>query len=235
MGRKINNGRFTRCYDKTLTKEYLEKAYPKDGAQKIAIKFGINVRTVYNYLESYNIPRNKKKNSRIKAGQIWGLLKTVCIVGKLKNGTYKWKCECECGKETIVPSSRIKAGKVKSCGCLAKRKHNHRWKGYAGISGSRISEIRLRARKKNFDFDLDAKFLWDLFIKQNRKCAITGIEIDLDKDGSLDRIDSNGGYTKNNVWWVTKDINKMKLDFTLDYFLKLCEIVVANKEQIKWA
>ena len=29
MGCKINNGRFTKCYDKKLTKKFLEKEYPK--------------------------------------------------------------------------------------------------------------------------------------------------------------------------------------------------------------
>ena len=69
--------------------------------------------------------------------------------------------------------------------------------------------------------------------KARQKCAITGKELDLTQDGSVDRIDSSRGYTKNNVWWVTKDINKMKLDFTLGYFIHLCEMVANNKEKIK--
>lgn len=110
------------------------------------------------------------------------------------------------------------------------------WKGYCGVSGARLSEIRLRAKKKNIKFNLTTKFLWQLYDKkQQRKCAITGEIIDLDKDGSLDRIDSKKGYTKDNVWWVKKDINKMKLDFTLPRFIELCEMVVANKEKIEWA
>jgi len=236
MGRKIENGRYTKCYSKILTKEYLETEYPKRGCYAIAHELDMNVKTIYNYLEYYNIPRDRKSRSQIKSGDVYGLLTMVEKSGKLKNGTIKWKCKCVCGKETTVPASRIKAGKVKSCGCLVKNKFgqkHHKWTGYCGISGSRLADIKIRAKKKNLEFDLDAQFLWEIFIKQDRKCAITGKELDLTQDGSVDRIDSSRGYTKNNVWWVTKDINKMKLDFTLDYFIHLCEMVANNKEKIK--
>jgi hypothetical protein len=105
---------------------------------------------------------------------------------------------------------------------------------HAHYSGSRIAEIRLRAKKKNMPFNLTAKFLWDLFEKQNRKCAITGLEIDLDSNGSIDRIDSTKGYTKDNVWWTDTKINRMKLDFPLADFIKMCEQVTLNKENIKY-
>jgi hypothetical protein len=234
-GRKVDNGRFVKCYDNKLTKKYLEKEYPKQGAYKIAKSLGIHVKTVYNYLGYYKIPRTRQENNKIKKGQIFGLLTLVEPVGKLKNGTITWKCMCDCGSETIVPSSRIKIGKVKSCGCLNKISGSKRWnwKGYCGISGSRFCEIRLRAKKKKWDFNLTPKFLWELFQQQNKRCAITNEIIDLNIDGSLDRIDSSKGYVKNNVWWVKKDINKMKLDFPLNLFIELCEKVVANKENIR--
>lgn len=37
-----------------------------------------------------------------------------------------------------------------------------------------------------------------------------------------------------NVWWVHKDINKMKLDFSLQDFINLCNLVVTNKENIRY-
>ena len=237
MGRSIKNGRYTKCYSKKLTKKFLQEQYPKYGAYKIAQDLGMSVKTIYNYLEYYHIPRDREKNNQVQQGNIFGYLTLIEPVGKLKNGTITWKCKCKCGKETIVPSSRVKIGAVKSCGCLLKTKGSNRWnwKGYCGISGARFTEIKWRAIKKDFDFDLTPQFLWQLYIeKQNKKCAITGEEIDLDKDGSLDRIDSSKGYIKTNVWWVKKDINKMKLDFPLHTFIELCEKVVANKENIGW-
>jgi hypothetical protein len=235
MGRKIENGRFTKCYDKKLTKKFLEKEYPKKGAYVLSKSLNIHVKTIYNYLEYYNIPRTRKISKTLKSGQIFGLLTLLHPEGKNKSdGGTKWKCQCSCGNTTIVPQSRLKTNRVKSCGCWKKRKMNHRWKGYCGISGARVSEIKGRARKHNFDFDLDPKFLWNLYIDQNKKCAITGKPIEIDIDGSLDRIDSSKGYVRDNVWWVTKNINKMKLDFSLPIFIDLCEQVVANKEKIKY-
>lgn len=42
---------------------------------------------------------------------------------------------------------------------------------------------------------------------------------------SLDRIDSNKGYNKENIQWVHKYINKMKMDFNQDYYIEMCRKV----------
>jgi hypothetical protein len=235
MGRSIANGRYTKCYDHKLTKKFLEKEYKEKGAYAISKLLDIHVKTIYNYLNYYNIPRTRLDNKKLKSGQIFGMLTLIKPNGKSKNdGGTRWLCKCGCGNHITVPQSRLKNNRVKSCGCWRKRKQNHLWKGYCAISGSRVSEIRLRAKNKNLDFDLDAKFLWNLYVNQKKKCAITGEELDIGIDGSLDRIDSSKGYIKTNVWWVKKDINKMKLDFPLDQFIDLCEQVVKNKENIKY-
>ena len=46
---------------------------------------------------------------------------------------------------------------------------------------------------------------------------------------SLDRIDSSKGYTKSNIQWVHKDINKMKSDFSMLRFLELCYAVLNGR------
>lgn len=33
-------------------------------------------------------------------------------------GESKWRCKCDCGKETIVKTSSLNSGKTQSCGCL---------------------------------------------------------------------------------------------------------------------
>ena len=62
------------------------------------------------------------------------------------------------------------------------------------------------------------KFLKILFAKQNGKCAITGIDLELETGTnkpnpnrcSLDRIDSLRGYNHRNVWLVCSWVNIMK-------------------------
>jgi len=214
-----------------LTKEFLTEEYinKQKGPYIIAKEVGCSPKIVYNYLDYHKIPR-RKCNGEINAENNFGWLTTIKVVGKSKNGTKIWLCQCECGNTVEIPTSRLKSGRAKSCGCYKKRKKNHRWRGYCDVSGRFVSEIRCRARTKQLDFDLTAQFLWSMWQNQNSKCAISGLDISLDKNASIDRIDSSKGYVTTNVWWVHKDINKMKMDLPLDYFLKMCEIIAQHKE-----
>lgn len=45
---------------------------------------------------------------------------------------------------------------------------------------------------------------------------------------SLDRIDGARGYVEGNVWWVHKDVNVMKMDLEVDYFVDLREGIARN-------
>jgi hypothetical protein len=79
------------------------------------------------------------------------------------------------------------------------------------------------------------KELWDLFVKQNRQCALTKLPLRFNstnnkRDGtaSLDRIDSNKEYTIDNVQWVHREINYMKQAYSQSHFIELCKLVVEN-------
>lgn len=235
MGRKLSNGRFTKAYDEKITPEFLYHEYivNKKSPYMIANELKINPKTIYNYLDYYKIPKEDRKG-QIKAGDQFKMLTTIEVVGKQKNGAHIWLCKCSCGSLTKANTASLKNGRRASCGCYKTIRPNHSWKGYCGISGSRVSEIKYRANKKGLEFNLTAEFLWNLFIQQNKKCAITNVDINLEKDASLDRIDNSKGYTTDNVWWVHQKINKMKLDFSLTEFIKLCESVATNKENIEW-
>jgi hypothetical protein len=87
---------------------------------------------------------------------------------------------------------------------------------------------RNRARSKGIDFDLDEEFVIKLYHNQNGKCFYSGLPISIDFNDevnifSIDRIDSNLGYLKDNVCLTNKHINTMKLNLTLEeffYFIK---------------
>lgn len=61
------------------------------------------------------------RNVEDLTGRTFGLL-TVVGREESRNGRSRWLCRCTCGGEKIVTAYDLKAGKVKSCGCLA-----HRW------------------------------------------------------------------------------------------------------------
>lgn len=118
--------------------------------------------------------------------------------------------------------------------------NNKYWQGYGEISGNYWSGIRKCASKRNLEFTLTIEEAWELFLKQNRKCRFSKIELTFpikfkDKNqgnytASLDRIDSDKGYTKDNVQWVHKLINIMKQDMKDEEFIEWCKLI--TKENI---
>lgn len=152
---------------------------------------------------------------------------------KLKGKTY-WRCICDCGEERVVDSSVLKSKTViaRCSFCKIKADKELRWKGYGEISGDFYSSIIRGAKSRKIDFNVSIEELWDLFLRQDRRCALTGQEIVLSagkklgkSTASLDRIDSKIGYNTDNVQWIHKDINIIKGDFSQEYFIKLCHLI----------
>jgi hypothetical protein len=219
-------------FDKILTKEFLEEEYTKNkkGPYYIAKMVGATVHTIYNYIDKYNIPRIDFGSALDVAGQKFNKLTVIKKVGKSKNGTTIWECECECGKKRNVHVSLLKNGNVKSCGkCTYKYGiENHLWKGHGGISGNLWSSIKCCAKNRNINFNITIKEAWDLFEKQNNECALSDLPISLEqnfKTASLDRKDSSLGYSLDNVQWLHKDINKIKASLSIKDFINLCKLI----------
>jgi hypothetical protein len=166
----------------------------------------------------------------INIGNRFGKL-TVIKYNKSSTGGRLYECKCDCGKVALVTASKLKTGWTKSCGCLSvhnKKGNNFAWKGYGEISKRYFDSLKIGAERRNIQFDITIRQMWDLFLKQNRKCALTGYELKFnshsrisDGTASLDRIDSSKCYTVENIQWVHKDINYMKSDYDQNYFLKL--------------
>jgi len=93
--------------------------------------------------------------------------------------------------------------------------------------------------EKGLKFDLDIVWAWNLYKKQNKKCALTGLPIGFGKHNeettaSLDRINSFNGYVNGNVQWVHKDVNVMKNIFPVKYFVSMCGLVYRNCGKINF-
>ena len=50
-------------------------------------------------------------------GKRFGQLTVTEYAGK-QSGMHRWKCLCDCGRETIVGQTLLQSGKTQSCGCL---------------------------------------------------------------------------------------------------------------------
>lgn len=176
-------------------------------------------------------------------GKKFGLLFVDKYVGEAKSrGKQLWRCKCDCGNYKVVQSNHLVYGKTKSCGCLHKRKGKDSpfFKGVGELPLDFYNKIRRSCHRwgRTLSFDVTPEYLWNLFLKQNRTCALTGVSIAFDGSGaenkhhetnkitaSLDRIDSTKGYVKGNVQWVHKKINMMKGELTTDEFREWCRRV----------
>lgn len=143
------------------------------------------------------------------------------------NGTY-WNCIClYCHNTYSVLGENITSGLSKNCVNCGRLKIR---KGYRELSGSKWSDIKRTAYKKNLDFNITKKYIWELYEKQNYKCALTGVHITLGYDrkdtASLDRIDSKKGYIMNNVWWVHKTVNQIKWTLDVNELLEWCKKIL---------
>lgn len=188
------------------------------------------------------ISKHKQKTALDLTDQVYGYLTVLKCVDK-KPDKYKssniWLCKCKCGNFTEIPPYQIR--KNKSCGCIQKeekwiRYNSGRWGGYEEISLTYFNQIINHAKTRNLEFNITIEYIWQLFLKQNRKCVLSKLELNFKfgknnvATASLDRIDSSKGYIEGNVQWVHKDVNIMKWDFNQNYFINICKLVANNKE-----
>ena len=111
-----------------------------------------------------------------------------------------------------------------------KRQNHPQWRGHGEISSRFWNNIKNGATQREIPFNITIQQAWDLYLKQDKKCVLTGREIGFENarnnSASLDRIDSKLGYELSNIQWVHKDVNFAKQSLNNQDFLKLCEEVV---------
>lgn len=189
-------------------------------------------------------PRNRPSDDLL--GQKFNFL---TIDGFQFDAKYKvWKMEvvCDCGNRSLAKLFLLKNGERKTCGVRScphfhhVRKTNGRSVNFTGceeIYGSRWGGWRCGAVARNLEFSVTPEFGWDLFLKQNRKCALSGVELTFGNSwnqpctASLDRINSSIGYTESNVQWVHKQINLMKRAISDEDFINWCSLVLRHRQK----
>ena len=146
-----------------------------------------------------------------------------------------YSCECDCGDKIKIPKSEF--GVKRKCDNNLNHigKNSPIFEGYGELHLTRFNQFKQGAKKRNLEFSISIEDAWNQFIKQNRQCALTGLYLTIDtykalSTGSLDRIDSNKGYTVDNIQWVHKNINLMKLNLNQLDFIQYCHLVSKNNK-----
>ena len=195
--------------------------------RQIAEIFNCDYKTVIRNIRKFGI-KKELKDFTTKMFGCWQVIK-LSNKNKIKyrNTNSYWLCQCtKCGfKKDILYESLY--GKRKSCS-------NCRYKGYNELTGTYFSNIKRRAKSRNMNFNINIKYIYNLYISQKKRCALSGVPIIIVKKNgrnenyttaSLDRIDSKKGYIKGNVQWVHKDVNKMKFNLDQNKFVQWCNII----------
>lgn len=221
----------------TFTEEFLIQRHKenKQSLRSIAKEYGCSLGCVMNYIRKFKIQPNEPFYDIV--GKKYGRLTVISFSHTQKGNSY-WHTECDCGSKKIVHGRSMVNGETVSCGCYNRDKD---WEGCGNLSKQYWSSVIRCAKKRNMPINITIEYAWNLFVKQDGKCALSGVEIVLDRGlsqtgkkrskditvkkiqtASLDRIDSSLGYVEGNVQWTHWFINRMKSSLNENQFIELC-------------
>lgn len=175
--------------------------------------------------------KNKREYRKLE-GAKFGHIEVLNKNGYRGNNVL-WHCKCHsCGREFDRIGGTLR-NTTKSCGCVRRHrgKDSPHWRGVGDISGANFKTYKANAIRRGIFFGLTIDYMWELYLIQKGKCALSGIDIVFGRTGrdentaSLDRINSKSPYEVGNVQWVHKHINMMKLDHDENYFLSICKLI----------
>ena len=214
---------------------------------EIAKKLGTGYNQLHQYFIIKNAPTRKAKRrvsirNTAPKGQKFGLWTVVSdevksgkeLSSDKKSRSLYWLVRCKCGHLSWKNSAHLKDGTSTRCKCCGNKNYISK-DGSININAliaSKYNQIKmgLKTRKKmtNMEFSLLPEDINELY-NENHYCALSGIDLSIDlsktlqqQNLSVDRIDSNLGYTKDNIQLVDKRINMMKGTLSNTEFIELC-------------
>jgi len=218
-----------------LTKELLQLEFVdnKLSSQKIAEKYGIkSSNSVEQAIKRHGLSRESQKLKLKNVTRDWLYQKYVVEDMSAKDIAALFGMKRKASILTLlhklgIPIRETTKTKRFKQSCMDRR-------AYGEMTSNYYSSLKYMATyKRKKEWAVTGEYLWELFLKQDRKCALSGIELQmcdkcLDKSSqtaSVDRIDSSRGYVEGNVQWIHKDLNKMKWTLSQKEFIKWCHII----------
>lgn len=160
-----------------------------------------------------------------ETGGRYNKLVVVNHAGIDKWGQATWECLCDCGNITTIVGSKLRTGKIKSCGCLRhKPPANTLAPGEASFN--KIYRLyKANAKNRELSWEL-SKNEFRVVIKQDcYYCGVapSNIANHQSLNGSytyngIDRLDNSRGYVSGNIVPCCKLCNYMKRDLSENNF-----------------
>jgi hypothetical protein len=155
----------------------------------------------------------------------WEVIKEVEKPDNIKGRNKYWLCKCECGKKRIVKGDSLKSGTSTSCGCYIAELTRNRTKYEYGLA-SVLNVYRMykrNSKKAGRIFELSLDFFKLITQKRCIHCGSepNNIMKNYHNNGDyvyngIDRINSDLGYTEDNVVPCCWHCNQAKSDYTLE-------------------
>lgn len=195
--------------------------------------------TVGYWLDKHKIPTRRtggRANLKDLTTQRFTRLEVIALYESDGNGS-RWICKCDCGNTKIVRRRSLVSKATKSCGCLKKELA---FRGCGDLSRCYWNRITKGAKSRGISVDITLEDAWRQFEDQKGLCTLSGIEISIVRDythrhrehtASLDRIDHNFGYTRENIQWVHRDLNMMRRTMPVKEFIARCRKVAEHNER----
>ncbi len=144
-----------------------------------------------------------------------------------------FKCKQEKSYDFFFKHNQTSDGYHSWCkSCCTEGSNKSRAKQNSTIQGRAkifLQNARKSAAKRGQEFSLSIDDVVKCWIDQNQICAYSGRKMTLEAGKlntvSIERINSEIGYTKDNTILVCQAINRMKSDFGFDDFYDLCRDV----------
>jgi hypothetical protein len=174
-------------------------------------------------------------------GKRFGHLVVESYTGRMDNlNALIWVARCDCGKHIETIGWYLKNGYKTDCGCKIRASVPKPEKPKAARMAGEISvrywrTITCGAEARGLELTVTPEQAWQVVLKQERKCALSGRPLSFQRPGqtaSLDRIDSSKGYTPGNIQWLDKEVNKAKMSLSQVDFINLCNDVTANQTRV---